>query len=173
MVVEEHLRNGRGSAKDVRILAKLLDDQHAEVGLAHFCPGGRIQLGTVPVDGRRRAAILTDGPWLLGAGEVRGVFRVRLPAGHKPAFVAACGLVPENIAKSDGVTFRVLVIDCTRREQELWARHLRQASEPVRVDLTPWAGQEVELARVADSGPRDDFGWDLGAWVEPRICVED
>jgi len=39
--------------------------------------------------------------------------------------------------------------------------------------LTPWAGQEIELALVADSGPRDDIGRDMGAWIEPRICVAD
>lgn len=136
--------------------------------------GARFQTGTVAEGKRRAVAILTDGPWLLGAGEVRGTFSIRLPHARKLAFHSTCGLVPENTARSDGVTFRVAVRGDSADERELFARHLLPGvREAVDVDLSPWAGREIELILVADSGPRDNPGWDLGCWITPRVCVVD
>jgi hypothetical protein len=134
--------------------------------------GARFDVGMVTIDGRRKVAILTDGPYLLGAGQVRGSFRLRLPQGHKITFRAACGQQLENTQKSDGVTFRVLVVDRDHHERRLFDQHVCRQWCPVVTDLTALAGQEIDLVLVADSGPRDDFGWDMGAWIEPVVMVE-
>ena len=134
--------------------------------------GARFELGVVRVDDRGRTAILTDGPWLLGAGSVRGTFRLRLPKTEgKLSFQAHCGMHGKR-TKSDGVTFRVVVAGTDGKEHNLFEEHTSShLPRPVDVDLTPFAGREIDLSLIADSGPDDDFGWDTGAWITPMVVV--
>lgn len=135
--------------------------------------GARFELGILKNQGRGRPAILTDGPYKLGPGSVRGRFVLRLPAtADRILFRAQCGQEPKNTDKSDGVTFQVLVVDAHGAEHDLFHAHVRREFRPASADLTPFAGQQIELVLVADSGPRDDYGWDTGAWLEPSVSIE-
>jgi len=134
--------------------------------------GARFEVGSVPVRGRNTIGLLTDGPWLFGAGSVRGTFRLRLPkTAGKLAFRALYGLHGKT-SKSDGVTFRLVVTDADGQEHKLFEEHTAgDTLRPVEVDLSVFAGQEIELSLISDSGPADDYGWDMGAWAEPLVVV--
>ena len=133
--------------------------------------GARFDLAALEVEGRSRVALLTDGPWLNGAGEVSGTFRLKLPRGTL-SFRALYGMHGEK-TKSDGVTFRVVVVDATQQRHALFEKHtVSRTFQPVAVALSAFAGQEIRLSLVSDAGPNDHPGWDWGAWVEPLIVVE-
>ncbi|MBL7223750.1 MAG: zinc dependent phospholipase C family protein [Candidatus Brocadiae bacterium] len=135
--------------------------------------GARFDLAALTVEGRSRIAIVTDGPWLNGAGGVSGTFRLRLPkTGGKVIFRALVGLHGER-TRSDGVSFRVIVADAARKPHRLLDQHSASHTlRPVVIDLSRFAGQEIKLSLISDAGPNDDPGWDWGAWVEPLLLVE-
>ncbi len=135
--------------------------------------GARFDLAALPVEGRSRIAIFTDGPWLGDPGRVSGTFRLRLPKTKaRLTFRALVGLHGKK-TKSDGVTFRVVVADATGKRHKRSEQHTASRTlQPVAVDLSRFAGQTVELSLISDAGPNDNPGWDWGAWVEPIILIE-
>ena len=134
--------------------------------------GARFDLGVLPLAGRSRIAILTDGPWLDGAGCVAGTFRLRLPKARRLAFRTLYGMHGKK-TRSDGVTFRVAVTDAANTEHKLFEKHTNSHTlAPLAIDLSPFAGQDIALELISDAGPNDNPGWDWGAWVEPLVIVE-
>jgi len=135
--------------------------------------GARFDLGFVAVQGANKIAILTDGPWLGDPGYVSGTFRLKLPkTDGKLGFRSLYGMHGKE-TKSDGVTFRVIVTDAGGQEHELFETHTNSRElKSATVDLSQFAGQEVELALISDAGPNDNPGWDWGAWVEPLVVTE-
>ena len=127
-----------------------------------------------PRDGRTRLAIVTDGPWLQGHGPgwAGGGYRLRLPRTERPIRFGASITMFNNPRGSDGVTFRVRVIDEEKRERTLFEKHWAEEKElAVEVDLSALAGQEIELWLISDAGPGDSSMRDWAAWIEPVVEV--
>jgi len=136
--------------------------------------GARFDVDVLRDDGENRLALVTDGPWLKKVGgQVRGTFRLRLPETKGGIRFAAAVRMHGKSERSDGVTFRVeLKAGRSGVPRTVFEQHTRSHKPiPVDVDLAAFAGQVVELSLVSDAGPDNHMGWDLGAWVEPRVLV--
>ncbi|NOY81412.1 MAG: zinc dependent phospholipase C family protein [Kiritimatiellaeota bacterium] len=136
--------------------------------------GARFDFDVLRRNGRSVPVLLTDGPWKTSApGFVRGTFTVQFPT-VKPIFFEAQVRLHGKSArkKSDGVTFRLEVALQGSPPRTLFERHVRGAnSARVRADLSEFAGKTVRLSLVSDAGLRNDPGWDIAEWVDPRVRV--
>jgi tetratricopeptide (TPR) repeat protein len=80
------------------------------------------------------------------------------------------GMAPESQNwPGDGVTFEVLVND-----QPVFAEHLTKDMAQLgwqerTVDLSPWAGQTVNLMLRTTPGPKGDATGDWAGWGEPQV----
>ena len=137
--------------------------------------GARFELHVFPTDGRGEVGIATDGPWLTKppAGYVDGTFRLRLPQTRNRIELRARVCMFGQTERSDGVTFRLMVVDAAGKSHEFFERHTQSHDPiPVAADLTGFAGQTVSLSLISDCGPKDNCGWDWGAWLSPMVQVE-
>lgn len=81
----------------------------------------------------------------------------------------------DGCEKSDGVMFLVTVIDgdgkahIVRRQPVVRTKR----SRPVQVDLSPFAGQTIQLKIEADPGPRNQASWDCAMLIAPTIHYGD
>jgi hypothetical protein len=109
----------------------------------------------------------------------RLIWKVRVP--DDGWLWVSMGLKPEAWDKEgDGIKFLVGVSD-GRAFEELFAQHLNPFAQPgdrkwvpVRVDLSTYAGEEVDIIFNTYSSPPgagDDQRNDLGLWGSPEIVV--
>ncbi len=143
------------------------EDAHTEDGSFH---PDRMRSGTV-----EKACLFSHPPYgRHRAGYAFAVFEVPLPAEPPARFDVAIGMrSAEGISPTDGVTFKVLVIDPAGTAHELFSEHYAaRAWKPVSVDLAPYAGQRIRLNLIADCGPQDDTTADHALWGEPRIVLQ-
>ncbi len=73
----------------------------------------------------------------------------------------------------DGATFEIY-LDKGSEEELLFSRYISNDAEDRRwhdeeIDLSPYAGQEVELVFVTGPGPGVDFTGDEAGWATPRV----
>ncbi len=97
----------------------------------------------------------------------------------RPIFEAIAAIRVEATDNSDGAGFRLEVRHGDSIE-ELFSAFLNprdvpsdRAGRPIRVDLSKYSGQEVELLFSTDPGPRGDNGWDWTGWVRPGFAAKD
>ncbi len=93
----------------------------------------------------------------------------------KPIFEATAVLKSEGVEISDGVGFRLEIKDGQALET-LFEAYLDprtipadRAGRPIRVDLSRYAGREVELFFSTDPGPKGDLSGDLAGWAGIRF----
>jgi len=120
--------------------------------------------------GESKDGLFAHPPWDDEHGVIGSVFAewtLRVPQGGKPALTFSFGL-RDGAEKGDGVTFAVRV------DGKLLLQQDRKRCEwlPCRVDLTPYAGQEVKLRLSVDKGPEGRGAYAWAVWGEPRIVVE-
>ena len=96
----------------------------------------------------------------------------------KPIFESTAVIKREGFETSDGVGFRLEIKDGEAIETLFEARldphnvPADQNGRPVRVDLTRYAGREVELLFSTDPGPKGDAAGDFAGWVNMRFVAE-
>jgi hypothetical protein len=97
----------------------------------------------------------------------------------KPIFEAVAGIKVEAAEKSDGASFRLEVKHADTIE-ELFSTFLnpKQVPEdrngrPIRVDLSKYSGQEIELLFSTGPGPSGNNAWDWTGWVRPSFVAKD
>lgn len=106
--------------------------------------------------------------------EIAFPLRIEQPA----VLETAVALVPEAWEKqSDGVTFYVAI----RKESEVLPTYVFKhylspelnqefpGWQPVRIDLTPYRGTNIELIFSTDPGPNGSPLYDWAVWKDPRI----
>jgi hypothetical protein len=97
----------------------------------------------------------------------------------KPIFEATAALKREAIDISDGAGFRLEIKDGVAIEMLFEARldprnvPADQNGRPVRVDLSRYAGREIELLFSTDPGPKGDAAGDFAGWVNMRFVAQD
>jgi len=108
------------------------------------------------------------------AGYAFAIYEVGLPTEPVARFEVAIGMrSTEGISPTDGVTFKIVVIDGAGAEHEVFAEHYAvRAWKPVLVDLSSYAGQRIRLKLIADCGPADDTSADHALWGEPRVVLQ-
>jgi arylsulfatase len=77
----------------------------------------------------------------------------------------------------DGVLFEVLLTDSSGKEHSLFSRHLDPGHnegdrgwQPISIDLSPFAGQQVSLTFSTKAGKNPMNDW--AAWSQPRLVSE-
>lgn len=128
--------------------------------------------GTIRPDGE---GLFVHPPWK-GTAASRGrpvtfvEFALRLPAGEHLEFQSGVHLRAGAAGKSDGVTFRVGATD-RQRTRSAEVHHAGLESNPLRLDLTEFAGAEVRVRLEADAGPKSDPTFDWGRFAAPQVRV--
>jgi hypothetical protein len=110
------------------------------------------------------------------------IYRFLVP--EKGALSFAITISPEvwSPEKGDGVNFQVLVSKITDSSEGkfIFNRYINPKLNPndrrwlnFIVDLSPWAGQEVNLSFITESGPSGNYNFDWAGWAEPKIITID
>ncbi len=135
---------------------------------------GEYELTRARSGGEERACIFTHPPYAAGrVGYVFGKYEVELPAEHEAVLEFAMGM-RDGLDATDGVTFKVAVVDSDGAETELFSRHHAALKwDDVEVDLGEFAGQVVQLKLMADCGPANDTTADHALWGNPRLVLRD
>ncbi len=142
-----------------------------EVG-PNSASGATFNVENLPCGGVTKLGIFAHPPWIGGVGYSWGKTRfIQLPD-------TECELrtsigIRDGGDLSDGVLFKICLIDEAAKEQELfselWAkRQWKEAS----IDLSAFKGRRVALKFITDVGPNDNSNSDWAAWGEPRILVK-
>ncbi|MEI7946796.1 MAG: hypothetical protein WCJ02_08865, partial [bacterium] len=113
-------------------------------------------------------------PYRNGPGVVWTDYTVSLPA-NKPASLAFYTAIRDSAPsepKSDGVEFKVVVVDASGVEKEVFTRFSdSKAWEAARVDLCAYAGQRVTLRIWSGPGPKNDTTCDSCFWGDVVLVV--
>ena len=113
-------------------------------------------------------------PWKGGHGSLWSDYRLTLStnAPVRLKFFTAIRDSREGEPKSDGVDFRVKVLDVGNTERELFARFSDAKTwQAADIDLSAYAGQTVTLRLWNGPGPKNDTTCDNGYWGDPLLLV--
>ena len=121
----------------------------------------------VSIAGVRRSAIDAHPPWQGISGDTFGEWNLSLPGSPHIRLEFDIGLAKSS-ENSDGVTFIVSV----QGDESFRRHHAKQKWEHIRLDLTPYQGENVKLRFTTNPGPKKDTGWDWARWGEPKIISE-
>jgi len=123
------------------------------------------------VGDRALPAYFCHPPWRTGrTGYVYWEREVLVPRNGILRF--AIGMGQKSPERSDGVLFRVLVLDPENPEKSSVVFERRYNAfrwEDHEVSLARWAEKRIVLRFVSDAGPRDDSTTDHSAWGDVRI----
>ena len=99
---------------------------------------------------------------------------------QRPVFEAIAAIKSEVQDKSDGVEFLLEIKSGENNIEKLFSTTLNpkeipadRAGRPFRVDLSQYAGKEVELLFSTDPGPSGKTDWDWGGWAKLRFVAPD
>jgi hypothetical protein len=121
-----------------------------------------------------RRCLAYHPPWKNGPGTLWTDYRLELPT-NTPIRLKFHTAIRDSRAdepKSDGVDFRLLVLDAAQAERTLFARFSASKTwQPAEVDLSAYAGQAVTLRLWCGPGPKKDTTCDNGFWGDPLVQV--
>lgn len=91
------------------------------------------------------------------------------------SFVTKIGILDAAVGPSDGVVFRVRVLDENRQPIALLLEHFETGTglKNLRRDLSAFAGQTIWLQLEADAGPAKNPQWDWAIWSRPKVVGGD
>ena len=134
---------------------------------ASFRPGGPVNRGTV------KRAIAMHPPWTPRPGTMYVEYRVNLPSTQplKLTFANAIRDHANTEPPSDGVTFRVWVVDGDQPKR-VFERHTDSKTWLAgEVDLSAYAGRTVRLRLESHPGPKRNTTCDQCYWAEPTVLA--
>ncbi len=120
--------------------------------------------------GVTKPALFMHPPYKTGVGYAFALFApIELPATPAAALRCEIGKADGSDA-GDGILFRIAVVASDGTEtivaERQWIEH---AWTPLEADLSPWAGQRVQLKLISDVGPADNSSGDWACWANMRI----
>jgi len=121
-----------------------------------------------------RPCLFTHPPYgSARAGYTFGVYELELPAEYSAAFEFWMGM-RDGLDATDGVTYKLTVIDAQGNETQVFSEHYDQTRwKQASADLSAFAGQRIRLKLIADCGPADDTTADHALWGDARIISRD
>ncbi len=132
--------------------------------------GGMVRdLAPFTIGGETHTGYYIHPPWREGQkGYVFWQTETRVPA-QAPQLRFLTGLSDRPPSKSDGITFKVLVLDGASFREIFSYHHAERVWKKHIVDVSPWQGQRMTFRFVADCGPQDNTVADQGCWAEAAI----
>lgn len=119
-------------------------------------------------NGITKSGIFMHPPYVGGTGYVCTKHNLKVPDKMPCVFSAQVGKRDGGFP-GDGILFKVIVVhegkDTVIGEQSVTNFEWK----PLRGDLTPWAGKNIQLKLVSDVGPNDNSEADWACWGELRI----
>jgi hypothetical protein len=114
----------------------------------------------------------------LESGKTEVIHRITVP--ESGALKFAIALSPEvwSPDKGDGVDFQVYIapVDTPQSGQFLLNRYINPKINPsdrrwrnYLIDLSPWAGKEVNISFITGSGPAQNWDYDWAGWADASI----
>jgi len=130
-----------------------------------------------PIAGQDDQRTVLYEPALKGV-KTEVIYRVTVP--DLGALKFGIALSPEvwSPEKGDGVNFQVYIapVDAPQSGQFLFHRYINPKINPSDrrwrnffLDLSPWAGREVNLSFINDSGPVENWDFDWAGWSEVSV----
>jgi len=128
----------------------------------------------VTCDGVRLHALSFHPPWKGGYGTLWSDYELALPSDQPVRFKFKMAIRKSGPGEplSDGVTFRVQVLQSDKADQTLFETTTDSKKwQPAEVDLSPYAGETITLRLWNSPGPRNDTTCDNGFWGNPMLQV--
>jgi len=119
-----------------------------------------------------RDALAIHPPWQKEAGGwTAWDYHLRLPKGQRAALTFGTAIRDNRSDEpaSDGVEFRVLVLDGHGAHRVFNRFSASKRWQDARVDLSAWAGQDVTLRLAAGPGPARNTTCDEAYWGNPTL----
>lgn len=130
-------------------------------------------MGFTEIDrGEQRRALGVHPPYKKGWGESLVDWRVTLPAAEAVFFESATAIRDSDSKRegaSDGVEFKVQVSEGAAFKTLFERFSAAQRWQPLRVDLSAYAGREVTLRLVTGPGPAHNTSCDSSFWAAPIL----
>ena len=120
--------------------------------------------------GVAKSSLFMHPPYMHGTGYAFATFPpVELPAAPAAALRCRIGKA-DGSDPGDGILFRIAVVEEDGTETVVAQRHWSEhAWTDFEADLTPWAGQRVQLKLISDVGPADNSVGDWSCWADLRL----
>ncbi len=120
-----------------------------------------------------RDALLMHSPWHVPPGRTWVDYELRLPQANpiRLAFGIAMGPDVTGPEKSDGVTFACYLTTNGQAQQLLRQHYERGRWLDFDFDLTPYAGQTIQLRLQVEPGPRNNASFDYSYFGDARLEV--
>ena len=114
-----------------------------------------------------KTCLFMHPPYKRGTGYSAAVFdSIQLPNEPAAQFRSTIGKA-DGSDPGDGILFRVAVIDSDGTEtviaEKQWIEHAWTSLE---ADLSPYAGERIQIKLIADVGPRDNSSGDWACWAD-------
>ena len=118
-----------------------------------------------------RRTLMMHPPWLVPVGKVWVDYPMSLPPAGPIRLSFGIAMKPENVGRSDGVTFSCsLIVD--GRQQELMRQHHAGANwKNFEFDLSAYAGKDVVLRLQVEPGPKNDINNDSASFGDAKIVI--
>jgi len=124
-----------------------------------------------------RSCFSVHPPYRDGAGTTWNDFPLSLPAEKSASLTFHTSIRDSNPSEgngSDGVEFKVFVIGCDSKTEQVFSRFsAAKVWEKAAIDLNEYAGQTITLRLWTGPGPKNNTSCDNGYWGDPAIMVGD
>ncbi|MBM3476106.1 MAG: hypothetical protein FJX75_22785 [Armatimonadetes bacterium] len=126
--------------------------------------------GTPTSGGVAKAGLQAHPPWVGGVGYTFALYDpVTIPNAPAAAFRCQVGK-GDGSDPGDGILYKVEVVDADGKATDVGQQLVTEHEWlPLEADLTPWAGQTVQIKVIADVGINDNSSGDWACWAEPKI----
>ncbi|MDD4102751.1 MAG: hypothetical protein PHU80_09005, partial [Kiritimatiellae bacterium] len=117
---------------------------------------------------RKTHGLFVHPPYKGGAGYAFARYRLDLP--NQPLRLRGYVGKRDGSVAGDGIVFKALVEDAAGTRSETACVHVTAHEwHELNADLTPWAGQTVNLLLITDTGDKDNSAGDWGTWGDLRL----
>jgi hypothetical protein len=129
-----------------------------------------VAAGSPTCGGVAKAALQAHPPWAGAIGYTFALYDpVSVPKAPAAAFRCVVGK-SDGSDLGDGILYKVEVVDANGKATDAGQQLVEQHEWlPLEADLTPWAGQTVQIKVIADVGISDNSSGDWACWAEPKI----
>ena len=120
--------------------------------------------------------ILSEHP--LENKKVEIIYQIKVPEESAIRFAIALSPQVWSPDKGDGVSFQIFVTPTDEHEEGefVFTRYINPKSNPndrrwrnFLVDLSPWAGRNINLSLITEAGPEGDWAFDWAGWADLQI----